>query len=362
MNSVMNISLIPNISVLLFFISIHHYSLSQICLAAATVTAFALLSFLDNPSNSGGISCANFHTESGSVLISSAGNSVFTFPSDVYDDASLSMDQTTVSLNISKGDLSFLLIDHVGMIFTIIDFLPVVSGVLSPFDTTSNGFDLVIQFHDEILTALLWKQPPWKPPWTMKRDLLFSEDASTICVSTLCDFPHMMHPIDIDALGRTSNSRWYHILVSPKITSRQMESKQALVKVQTAQLVLMKNIWRGSWSIILWVSGKDGNRFRLCMNKANLLFISPKIRVSESSLATFNLFPLIKVMPSAFWSFIKKMIANREFMEEGHNIFHLLACKASERLYPLLHRNCFNFLYLCTTVVLYLILYFVNSL
>lgn len=188
------------------------------------------------------------------------------------------------------------------------------------FDIISNGFDLVI-FHDEILTDLLWKQPPWKPPWKMIRDLLFLK-ISQQYVLPLCDFLHMMRLID-DALGRNMNLLWYHILVSSNITSQLMESKRLLIKVQTTQLALMKNIWRGSWCIIVWVVVKDVNHLKLWMNKANMLLISTKSQVSESSTTTFYLFLLIKVMSSAFLKFHQKGDSQSKIYASGHNRFHL---------------------------------------
>lgn len=38
-----------------------------------------------------------------------------------------------------------------------------VSDRLFSFDIILDGFDLVVQFHDELFPVLLWKQLPWKP-------------------------------------------------------------------------------------------------------------------------------------------------------------------------------------------------------
>ncbi|XP_020878764.1 uncharacterized protein LOC110227724 [Arabidopsis lyrata subsp. lyrata] len=370
----------------LFLVSIHrNRSLSQVCLLVATVMVLTHFLILNGSSKSGEFSlviadgdsvwglvsgtiiwlfsCSLFQFET----FSSAGNGSFSFARDVFGDASLSTDQAMISLNFPKGDLNVLPIDYVWMITIIDGFLPTVSGGYSPFDSFSNGCDLSVQFHDEILTALLWKQPPWKPPWKSMKHVI-----SVKSLSTLHDDRHSQYFIGIDSEGElercfmhtpvhSNSSRqclriwWREIMLSLMLRvylGKFLPWISLLIKEYERSTIV--NFDAGLWGCL------HGTRFRRWYSPFQQLWaqaITKKDVISycwrcfngkrcNRWIATNDRFKV-------YWSFVKKTIAKQDdhvglrkkTNKEDNRFDNLLACKAYERKRRLIHLfDCIFFL------------------
>ncbi|KAG7543387.1 hypothetical protein ISN45_Aa07g033050 [Arabidopsis thaliana x Arabidopsis arenosa] len=101
-----------------------------------------------------------------------------------------------------------------------------------------------------------------------------------------------------------------------------------LQAVLSRNYIHVVNVWIG-YSQCGNNHGREDNKifqdeFRESLPKSSNILITTSKQVSDSSPTTSNLIYLIKVMPSAFWSFSSKLIANKKYVKEGLNRLHML--------------------------------------